>query len=77
MRTWRRIGGARDLRVIRLALLVLVAIALSGCPALMVPSLAYQGYKSTHESSSTTAKSSHHKSSARQPSGAASDNSIE
>jgi uncharacterized protein YceK len=76
MRNWKKIAGTRDIRVIGLALLMLVAIALSGCPALMVPSLAYQGYKSTHESSSTTAKSSH-KSSASQPSSAASDNSIE
>lgn len=34
-----------------LALLaIMVALGLAGCPALMLPSLAYQGYKSTQKS---------------------------
>jgi len=60
-------------------LLIFIAIALSGCPALIVPSLAYQGYKAIHQSGTTTAsaKSSHHGASTSQRSSVAGDHSVE
>ena len=64
----------RPVQLFSLAILMLIAFALSGCPALMVPSLAYEGYKSTHNSTTTTGTSSRRKGSTSQGS---SDHSIE
>jgi hypothetical protein len=60
-------------------LLALVGLSLDGCPMLLVPSLAYQGYKyekkrSTKSTTTSTTSGGHKNSSANQP---ANDTSIE
>jgi len=64
----------RKLGALAVLLIAPVALVLSGCPALMVPSLAYQGLKSNQQGSSSTTQSS---SSRRKSSTPANDNSIE
>ena len=56
--------------------IALAAPSLSGCPALMVPGLAYSGYKAVHSSSSNSAKAKSH-SSHHHSSRAANNNSVE
>lgn len=61
-------------------LLAYAALSLSGCPALIVPGLAYQGYKAFHQNNQTTtsAKATPDGSvSGKQSSGSGGDNSIE
>jgi hypothetical protein len=44
--------------VVTIALAVVAAILCSGCPALMIPGLAYQGYKYEHNKNETAASTS-------------------
>jgi hypothetical protein len=72
------------LRAVGLAFtLMCAALLLGGCPALLIPGLAYQGYKATHESKTETSadgatdKSRHSSTSETQSSRSAADRSIE
>ena len=53
----RRMRTTRK-RFVTIALAASAAIVCSGCPALMVPSLAYQGYKYTHKKDQPAATAS-------------------
>ena len=57
--------------------IALAMLALSGCPALMVPGLAYSGYKAMHTSTSSSSAKAKSPSSHHHSSRAASNNSIE
>jgi len=44
--------------VVTIALVVVAAIICSGCPALMIPGLAYSGYKYAHDKNQAAADTS-------------------
>jgi hypothetical protein len=74
--------GAAVLRAVGFTLALLVAaLTLGGCPALMVPGLAYSGYKAIHNDKATPttekAKTRDRSTGNKQPPGSAVDQSIE
>jgi len=60
-------------------MLTFAALSLGGCPALLIPGLAYQGYKMTHHESTatTTSSSSQGRSTSQSQSSRSTDQSIE
>jgi hypothetical protein len=57
--------------------LTFAALSLGGCPALLIPGLAYQGYKMTHHESTATTSRSQGRSTSQSRSSVAADHSIE
>ncbi len=54
MRKSKLTGSVAALRAVGFALaLLFAALSLGGCPALLVPGLAYQGYKAIHKTEPT------------------------
>jgi uncharacterized protein YceK len=45
------------LKIVALVAIAIMGLSLSGCPAVMVGNLAYQGYKHEHESPTPTPSS--------------------
>lgn len=61
MRLLKRLSG----RVVLVAALAAVSLGASGCPALLIPSLAYQGYKYEKNKNAPTEQASTRKSTKR------------